>query len=166
MKRFFRWFIRVKIPLYLSITISILLGIIVWGSTVYFFFPRTTIGEVNMIGIGVGVHWDANGDNPIKTLSWGNITINPLQPKITKNVTAYIRNEGNEIIVLQLNTSNWQPATANMYISLSWDYNGQDLGTKETIKITLFLSVNPKIWFRTSKIQDYSFDIIISAKAR
>ncbi len=88
--------------------------------------------------------------------------IDPWKPHASKNVTVYVRNEGDRTIVLLLNASDWDPSSAREYINLSWNYDGQVLRIEETIEVALVLSVNSTSWFETPRIQDYSFDIVIS----
>lgn len=153
----------VRVSLHLAVVLCVLSGIIVWGLTFYSF--KVAVGEVRVIGIGVGVYWDSNCDNPVDSLSWGKIVINPLKPEASKNVTVYVKNEGNNLVVIQLNATGWSPSGVERYMRLSWDYDERVLGVDETVNVTLTLSVDSRIWFESPRIQDYSFDIIISASS-
>jgi hypothetical protein len=53
----------------------------------------TNQGKVEVIG--VGVYWDSNCTRIVSTIDWGVMT-----PGSTKNVTMFIRNEGNRVITL------------------------------------------------------------------
>jgi hypothetical protein len=81
-----------------------------------------------------------------------------VEPGAVKNVTVYIRNEGNAPITLSLQTSNWNPSNVADYISLSWNYNGQTINANQVIAVTLSLSISSNI----QGITLFSFDIIIS----
>ncbi len=86
-------------------------------------------------------------------VDWGSIFVGS-----TKNATIYVRNEGNTPITLSLNTTNWSPPDASGYISLSWDYSGQNIAVGSVIKVTLILSVSPSV----SSISSFTFSIIIT----
>jgi len=102
--------------------------------------------------LGVGVYWDANCSSPIYSLDWGRVELGSL-----KNITVFIRNEGNEPSTLFLNTTNWNPSNASNFIRLSWDYNGSIIPSQQTTKVTLMLSIAQT----AEGIKDFTFDIII-----
>ncbi len=106
--------------------------------------------------INVGVYWDSNCSSPVSYIKWGN-----LEPGSTKNVTLFIRNEGDEVTNLFLTTENWNPLTASNFIALSWDYDSRALNPYDIVQVTLTLRVSPD----TGGIGSFSFDIIIGAAA-
>jgi hypothetical protein len=105
-------------------------------------------------GIGVGVYWDSGCTQQVTSIDWG-LT----DPGAVKNVTVYIRNEGNAPITLSLQTANWNPSNGPNYISLTWDYAGQTIGVNQAIAVVLSLSIASNV----ESIAAFSFDIIISA---
>jgi len=107
-------------------------------------------GKVTVVG--VGVYWDPNCTSPVYSMDWGKV-----EPNSVKNVTVFIRNEGNEPANLFLNTTNWNPTNASDYITLTWNYDGHTLNPQETTKATLTLSIAQT----TSGIKDFTFDIIM-----
>jgi hypothetical protein len=109
-----------------------------------------SVGEVK--AIGVGIYWDQSCTTEVSSIEWG-----VLEPGSSKNVTVYIRNEGNSAANLTMNTSNWNPANASDYIDLSWDYQGQVINVNEVLEVTFTLIVSSEIQGITS----FSFDIII-----
>jgi hypothetical protein len=109
-------------------------------------------GKVKVID--VGVYWDQNCTNAVTIINWGT-----LAPGSTKNITVFIRNEGNEVITLSLATENWEPQNASRFITLNWDYDGEALNSYEIIQVTLSLSVA----IATEGIENFSFDIVIGA---
>jgi hypothetical protein len=111
-----------------------------------------SVGTVK--ALGVGVYWDSGCSQTVSSIDWG-----LAEPGVVKNVTVYMRNEGNAPITLSLQTANWNPANAADYISLSWDYNGQTIDLHQVIGVTLSLSISSSI----TGITSFSFDIIISA---
>ena len=91
-------------------------------------------------GIGVGIYWDQACLNQTLSLNWGTIGAGT-----SKNLTVYIRNEGNSAISMSLSTSDWTPPSASSYISLNWNYTNQRLKTNEVIPTELTLTVSPTI---------------------
>lgn len=113
-----------------------------------------SIGNVGSIkAVNIEVYWDSNCTEEVFTIDWG-----MLEPGSVRNVTVYVRNEGNIAVVLDLNTTNWVPANASNYISLSWNYSGQRIDPGGVIQVTLKLTVSPQIY----GIKTFSFDIKIS----
>jgi hypothetical protein len=91
-------------------------------------------------GIGVGIYWDQACLNQTLSLNWGTIAAGS-----SKNLTVYIRNEGNSAISMLLSTSDWTPPSASSYISLNWNYTNQRLKANEVIPIELTLTISPNI---------------------
>jgi hypothetical protein len=109
-----------------------------------------SVGEVK--AIGVGIYWDQSYTTEVSSIEWGII-----EPGSSKSVTVYIRNEGNSVANLTMNTSNWNPANASDYIDLSWDYQGQVINVDEVLEVTFTLIVSSEI----QGISSFSFDIVI-----
>jgi len=103
---------------------------------------------------GVGVYLDSSCSNAVPFVDWGTI-----EPDSAKNITVYVRNEGNGAVTLILGTDNWTPSNASNYMTLGWDYADQLIDPQEVIQITLTLSTSPDI----EGITNFSFDIIIDA---
>jgi hypothetical protein len=135
----------------------------VWGLTLYSF--KVFEGSGRIIGIDVGVYWDSNCDNPIVSLSWGEVLVNPLMASESKNVTVFIQNKGTKPITLFLNTSSWDPPFLSKYINLGWDYDGHVLESMDVEKVNLILSIDSSIRFEFIWMQHYSFNIVISASS-
>lgn len=116
---------------------------------------RTTISNVSAVeAAGVGVYWDSDCSDPVSSIDWGT-----LAPGSTKDITVYIRNEEAENVALSMETENWSPSNASIYMTLSWNYIGQLIKPGEVIPVKLTLSISIKI----SGITNFSFDIIIKA---
>jgi hypothetical protein len=110
----------------------------------------SSVGTVR--AVGVGVYWDSSCSQSVSVIDWGSV-----EPGAVKNVTVYVRNEGNTPTTLSLQTSNWNPANATSYISLSWNYGGQAIGPDQVLAVTLSLSISANI----QGIITFSFDIVI-----
>lgn len=116
-------------------------------------FERVTLPNVGTVkGIGVGVYWDSGCSNQVTSVDWGTV-----EPGSTKNVTVFIRNEGNVPETLSLETENWNPQNASSHMSLTWDYGGQAIDVDEVVQVTLSLSISATI----EGITSFSFDIVI-----
>ena len=102
--------------------------------------------------VNVGVYWDQNCTEAVTSIDWG-----MLEPGESKNVTIYLKNEGNTPINLSLNMSNWNPAEAKNYMSLSWTYSGENLQPDQALSAILILSVEQNV----TDITTFNFDIII-----
>jgi len=113
---------------------------------------RTVSNTGAVTAIGVGVYWDNECTNPLSSIDW-----DILEPGSNKNVTCYIRNEGNSASILSMYTSNWNPSNASDYITLSWDYDGQSIDPDEVVQVTFTLSISASI----EGITSFSFDITI-----
>jgi len=161
LRGFLEWFLGVRVSLGVVFVLCVVCGVVVWGLTVYSF--KVAVGKVRVIGVGVGVYWDSNCDNPVDSLSWGKIVVDPLKPDVAKNVTVCVRNEGTNPVVIRLKVSGWSPPDVERYISLSWDYDGHVLEVGDSAIVTLFLWVDSGIWFESPRIQEYSFGIVVLA---
>ena len=108
----------------------------------------------NIKGIGVGVYADSTCTQRVSTVDWG-----LLEGGTTSNVTVYVRNEGNAPVTISLQTTNWNPSNANEYITLTWDYGGQQIGVNGVVPVILSLSVASNV----QGIPTFSFTVIIAA---
>ncbi len=108
----------------------------------------------NIKGIGVGVYTDSTCTQRVSTVDWG-----LLEGGTTSDAIVYVRNEGNAPVSLSLQTTNWNPSNANEYISLAWDYDGQQIGVNGVIAVVLSLSVASNV----QGIPAFSFTVIIAA---
>jgi len=101
----------------------------------------------------VGVYWDAGCWDAVPSIDWG-----VLEPGSTKNITVYVRNEGQAPVMLSLNATNWNPVNASEYMVLKWDYGGQQVGVGQVVKVSLSLWVSPII----AGITDFTMDIVVT----
>jgi len=113
-----------------------------------------TISNVGSVkAIGVGVYWDSSCTNAVSSINWGE-----LQPGVSKNFTIYVKNEGSVKMKLSMTASNWNPAQASSYMTLSWNRENYVLNPGSVVSAVLTLSVSQSI----SGITSFSFDVIIS----
>jgi len=102
--------------------------------------------------IGVGVYTDIQCSSPLTSIAWGT-----LEPGENQTVICYIRNEGDLPSTLSMYTSNWNPSSAENYLTLSWNYNGGYINPDNSVQVTFTLSVDESIEGVTS----FAFDITI-----
>jgi len=103
----------------------------------------------------LGVYWDSKHTNRVASINWGNITAGT-----TKTVKVYVRNEGNDSIVLVFTPSNWNPSTASLYLALSGSYDAAKLLVGQIVPVTLALKVAPAAY----GISAFSFSIIVEGR--
>lgn len=106
----------------------------------------------NVEAVGVGVYWDSACSSAVSWVEWGTV-----EPGSKKNVTIYVRNEGNDAVILSIFADNWNPSNASNYMTLSWDYAGQTIDPQKVVQTTLTLSTSSGV----EGITGFSFDIII-----
>jgi len=147
-------FLRVRIkPLMVIATFVLILFMMTQVTSLV--LTSKTIPNVGVVkAVGVGVYWDAALTNKVSSIDWG-----VLDPGSNKNVTVYIRNEGNSAVSLTMNTANWNPSTTSNYMTLTWNYGGQSINVGAVIQVKLTLSVSASV----AGITNFSFDINIVA---
>lgn len=142
----------------LMISLVFLLGALVVGlfenSLSLVQTSKTVSSGGSVKGVGVGIYWDNACTNTVSSINWG-----VLDPGSNKNVTVYIRNEGNAPATLSETTQSWSPSTASSYLALNWNYAGQTMSVNQVLQVKLTLTVSPTI----SAIAGFSFDITITA---
>src|SRR3990172_3367474 len=113
---------------------------------------KTSFSNVgNLNSIGVGIYWDAGFTNRVTAIDWGTI-----YPGNQKNFTFFILNEGNAPITLSLTVTNWSPATASNFLTLSWNYNSQSINADGYVQVALTLTASS-----STNISSFSFDATI-----
>ena len=88
----------------------------------------------------------------VSTVEWGT-----LYPNSSSSQRILVSNNGTIPVVLELQASNFNPANASLFLTLSWDYSGKTLAPTESMIITLILTVSPEI----QGIDKFSFAITI-----
>jgi hypothetical protein len=148
--RFLR--VRIKSLMVIATFVLLLFMVIQVMSLVPVSKTISNVGSVK--AVGVGVYQDIGCTTPLSSVDWGS-----LDPGSNNNVTVYIRNEGNSVVSLTMNTANWNPSTASNYMTLTWNYGGQSINVGAVTQVKLTLSVSASV----AGITDFSFDINIVA---
>ena len=139
-----------------AILCVILSGLII-ASVSSLYQTSSTISSVGTLkAIGINVYWNRDLTNKVTAINWGLLT-----PGSQKSNTFYISNEGILPLTLSLSTSNWKPASASNYITLTWNYYGETLNAGNAIQITFTLTVSENI----GEISNFSFDITAEGRA-
>ena len=137
---------------------AILIGVVILSASIQAMsatqMSKTLSNSGSVKAIGVGIYQYQNCTSPVSSINWGVLNLGS-----NKNVTVYIRNEGNSVASLTLNTTNWNPSTASNYMTLTWNYSGQSLSVNQVIPVKFTLSVSSSI----SGITNFSFDTTITA---
>jgi hypothetical protein len=115
---------------------------------------KTISNTGSVKGIGVGIYWDSACTNRTSSVNWG-----MLDPGSSKNVTLYVRNEGNAVATLSKSAQNWTPSTASTYMTLNWNYANQALNPNQVLQLKLTLAVSTTV----SGLTSFSFDMTITA---
>lgn len=113
---------------------------------------RTVPNSGNVNAVGVGVYWNSACTNETTSINWGS-----LDPNTTKSYPVYIKNNGTVPVTLTIATSNWNPASASTYISLTWNCTSYRLANGGVVTGVLALTVSPNI----SGITSFGFDVTI-----
>jgi hypothetical protein len=108
----------------------------------------------SLMTVGVGVYSDSACTTKITSLNWGT-----LAPGSNVNQTVFIKNEGNAVATLSMAPSNWSPASASSYMTLTWNYNGQTLSVGQVVQVKFTLTISSSV----TGITTFSFDITITA---
>jgi len=101
----------------------------------------------------IGVYFDSACQNAVSNINWGT-----LGPGSVVTQTVYVRNEGNVNVTLSMATTNWSSATAQTYISVTWDKEGYTLTTSSVATAVLTLNVSSSI----TGITSFSFNVTIT----
>src|SRR3990170_1817058 len=101
-------FLRVKIKPLIVIMTFVLILLMVTQVTSFIIASKTIPNVGSLRTVGVGVYFDAALTNKVSSIDWGALDLGS-----NKNVTVYIRNEGNSAVSLTMNPANWVPATTS-----------------------------------------------------
>ena len=102
----------------------------------------------------IKVYGESGCVNEVSSIDWG--TLNPGQ---SRQHSFYLKNVGAVPVTLALSARNWNPASAEQYMSLTWNYGNQTMQANDVFGVTLTLTVSPSI----TSITDFSFEIVVTA---
>lgn len=105
-------------------------------------------------GINVGVYTD-----PACTANCTSISAGALTPGSIKTYTVYVKNTGSAPMNLSMTTSDWNPATANGPITLTWNRDNYNLAAGASVSATLALTVSSSI---STSITAFNFNLRVT----
>jgi hypothetical protein len=131
--------------------ISIVLLSIVGASFLYFKPSIPSVSAVETTG-AIGVYSNRRCTRSLSSISWGS-----LAPGQTREVTAYVRNEGNETLYPYVETVNWQPQNASQWLTFSWTRQNTTIEIGQVDQINQTLQVAPDF---PGGFSSFSFNIV------
>ena len=127
-------------------------------------FYSWRIGGTGIIrAVGVKVYGDADQTFEISAIDWGNVTAGDV-----KAFDLWIENDKNTIVTLTMALENWVPVQANDYLTIGWNYAGNELYPSETVAVTLTMTVadNAQDFLIIRPGGDFAFDIVLTAQGQ
>jgi len=115
----------------------------------------TIISNVGMVKtFNVTIWQDVDRTIELTSIDWGMVVLGE-----SKTVEGYLWSDGNTNTILNMETSNWNPDNANLYLVLTWDRENYILQPKTMCLTTLTLTVASVV----VGVESFSFDILITA---
>jgi len=103
--------------------------------------------------IEIDIYEDSGCTTPCSDVVWGSI-----EAGSSTTSTIYIKNNGDDDVLLMLSTEAWNPSNGADSIHLLWDYDGSSIAPNVVLEVILTLSVDAG----SNGISDFSFDIVIT----
>jgi len=102
---------------------------------------------------GINIYSDPSCTTPVTSINWGTLT-----PGQQATQTFFVKNTGSVRVTLSMATGNWNPSTAQQYITVGWNYSGSILNAGSSIPVRFTLTISPTV----SGITTFSFTINIT----
>jgi hypothetical protein len=138
----YKLLVLVAIVAILSVAGSALVAILLSGSDSEIYLP--SVGTIKTIG--VETYWDQNGENKIEALTWDEIKIEKNEwDEITMepiSTTVYVKSVSNFRVTMNIFLTDWSPEEISDYLTVSWDYEGEEMDPGDIIPVTLTLSAS------------------------
>jgi len=106
--------------------------------------------------VKIGVYTGSDCAVSVTEIDWGT-----LMPGDAATQPIYIRNEGDVPVLLTLSAEAWNPAEAEQYMALTWNYDGSQIAVGTGVSVEFQLT----IFSNCTGITSFSFDIVITAEA-
>ena len=101
----------------------------------------------------IGVYSDIACTQSLTSINWGTVS-----PGGSVARTVYVKNLGTTQVTLSMTGANWNPASANGPITLTWNREGTALGANQVATATLTLGAASSI----SGITTFNVDVVIT----
>jgi hypothetical protein len=121
----------------------ILIGLFLFVTTYAALTTTTTIsatGTVITTSPNLGVYSNSACTITLSTINWGSILAGT-----NTTQTVYVKNTGTGTITLSLAASNWNPAGASTYLTITWNKQGATLTTGQSSAAILTLKVSSSV---------------------
>src|SRR3989337_2692051 len=142
-----------KIPLAVVMAVAFV-GVLLTVTTAGLISVNQTVPSSGTLStVDVGVYSDSACTQTLTSIDWGTIS-----PGNTVTRTIYVKNTGNAQITLSMTKSNWNPASADGPITLTWNRESTTLTAGQSTMATLTLTVSSGI----SSITTFSVNIIVT----
>jgi hypothetical protein len=120
----------------LSVILFVAVGIILTVSTLAALSANQNIPLSGTISaINIGVYSDSGC-----TINCTSLSVGTVSPGGTATQTVYVKNTGNVPETLTMAVSNWNPANANTYLTLTWNQQNTVLNAGQSVQATLTLT--------------------------
>ena len=103
----------------------------------------------------IRIYWDINCTRTVYSMDWG-----IMSPGETKEIVLYIKNEGNESVLLAISPTNFSPTEASTYLSFTWSCTTNRIESNKTVEVTQSLNISP----HTKTISNFSFDLTFEGR--
>jgi len=87
------------------------------------------------------------------TMTWGTVA-----PGEVKTMIVNFKATDGEVVTITYTTANWLPTEAGNFLSISWDYLGQEISTN-WFPVTFTLTISQDI----IDISNFTYDIMVTA---
>jgi hypothetical protein len=147
-----------RLPKFAVIAIAIV-GIFLTATTAAVLSTNQTLtlnGTMNngtIDTINLGVYSDSACTQTVTTLTVGTIS-----PGSTATQTVYVKNTGNIPETLPMTATNWSPANANTYLTLTWNRQNTVLNAGASIQATITLTAASN----TGSLTTFSCDVTLT----
>ena len=123
-----------------SVAVSALVAIMLSDSGSEIYLP--SVGTIKTIG--VETYQDRNGENKMDELTWAEITIEKQEwDEITMkpiSSTVYVKSVSNFRVTMDIFLTDWTPVEISDYLTVLWDYKGEEMDPGDIIPVTITLS--------------------------
>ena len=159
----YKLLVLVAIVAIVSVAGSALVAIMLSNTDSEIYLP--SVGTIKTIG--VETYWDQNGKNKIEALTWDELKIEKDElNEITMepiSTTVYVKSVSNFRVTMNIFLTDWSPAEISDYLTVSWDYEGEEMDPGDIIPVTLTLSAQSSDAFidyiLENNIQSFSVSI-------
>jgi len=112
------------------------------ASTLAVITVNQNIGSAGTVSTSpnIGVYSNSACTSNLTSIPWGSLASGG-----STTQTIYVKNTGTGTLTLGLSATNWSPAQASTYITVSWDKQGTQLTAGQSIQATVTLTVSSNI---------------------